>query len=166
MESVRLTKSFSFEMAHLLPSHTGLCRNIHGHSYKLSVTVRGNVKKSSGKPDDSMVMDFAFLKKLVKAEVVEHFDHALVVPVTEIELIAESVKKDYKLVVFQHPPTCERLILWIVQQLTVKFPVGIDLVSVKLQETKDSYAEWHLSDNLPSPSITEKLEFFNSEHAF
>ena len=77
MPKIRITKKFSFEMAHALYNYDGLCRNIHGHTYKLEVTLLGEAQKNAGQPKDGMVMDFGALKKLVNKKIVHVFDHAL-----------------------------------------------------------------------------------------
>ena len=62
---IRLTKEFSFEMAHALAGYDGPCREIHGHSYKLFVTVRGIPEQNPNSPKFGMVMDFGDLKRIV-----------------------------------------------------------------------------------------------------
>ena len=42
---IRLTKEFTFETGHALYGYDGLCKNVHGHSYKLAVTVIGTPKR-------------------------------------------------------------------------------------------------------------------------
>lgn len=65
-----VTRSFRFEAAHQLPWHAGACRNLHGHSYRLEVTVEGPVG------DQGLVVDFADLKAVVHREVVDRYDHS------------------------------------------------------------------------------------------
>ena len=78
MSVIRITKEFQFEMAHALLGYDGPCKNIHGHSYKLDVTVKGNVKAGTEDSDEGMVVDFGIIKKLVKELIVDEFDHSLV----------------------------------------------------------------------------------------
>lgn len=80
---LRLTKQFRFEMAHALPAYEGKCRNIHGHSYKLFVTVEGVPLQEKDAPTDGMVLDFHLLSQIVTRLVVDPFDHALVLPSTD-----------------------------------------------------------------------------------
>lgn len=65
----RVTRSFTFEAAHRLPWHPGRCRDLHGHSYRLEVTVEGPVGETG------MVLDFDDLKAVVQREVVGRYDH-------------------------------------------------------------------------------------------
>ena len=78
MSQIRITKQFSFETGHALFGYYGKCRNVHGHSYKLSVTVIGQPITEVGAVKLGMVIDFSDLKKIVKEEVVDVFDHATV----------------------------------------------------------------------------------------
>ena len=70
MEKIRITKEFKFEMAHALHGYDGLCKNIHGHSYKLWVTIRGEIRNEKGHQKDGMVMDFDVIKQIVKPEII------------------------------------------------------------------------------------------------
>ena len=78
MSKIRITKSFSFETGHALYGYDGLCKNVHGHSYKLDVTVIGTPISDSSHVKYGMVIDFKDLKKIVKGEIVDVFDHATV----------------------------------------------------------------------------------------
>jgi len=73
MTKIRVTKEFTFEMAHALWNYDGPCRNIHGHSYKLYVTVFGNTLLDNTSTKLGMVMDFSELKKIVKKYVIDYF---------------------------------------------------------------------------------------------
>lgn len=75
---VLVTKIFTFEMAHALLNYDGDCKNIHGHSYKLHVTILGKPLQNKEHPKNGMVMDFKALKTIVKAKIINPFDHALV----------------------------------------------------------------------------------------
>ena len=89
---IRITKAFKFEMAHALHGYDGLCKNIHGHSYRLWVTIRGELKHEKGHKKDGMVMDFDDIKKIIIPEIVDRYDHSLVLnansPHAEIDLAA------------------------------------------------------------------------------
>jgi 6-pyruvoyltetrahydropterin/6-carboxytetrahydropterin synthase len=85
-----VTRSFHFEAAHQLPWHSGACRNLHGHGYRLEVTVEGPLA------DQGIVLDFADLKAVVEAEVIVRFDHAYLNDLLEnptAELIAHDAWK-------------------------------------------------------------------------
>lgn len=139
---LRLTKEFGFEMAHALPAYEGKCRNIHGHSYKLFVTVEGAPLHQPGASADGMVFDFGALKALVGQYVVEPFDHALVLP--RLEGAAEEPAfggYGAKLVLVDFQPTTENLLVHFASLLQGRLPAGVRLHSLKLCETATSCAE-------------------------
>ena len=75
---IRITKKFTFETAHAIHGYDGLCKNIHGHSYKLNVTVIGTPINNPEDVKYGMIIDFSDLKKIVREEIVIPFDHATV----------------------------------------------------------------------------------------
>lgn len=143
---VRITKEFKFEMAHALYGYDGLCANIHGHSYKLWVTVKGEVKNENGHTKDGMLMDFTDLKSIVKPEIVDKYDHSLVLnansPHVDIDLSAFN-----KVYYLNYQPTSENLVLDFANFIQKQLPDGVDLLKVVLSETVSSFAEWNLEDN-------------------
>lgn len=88
---VHITKRFTFEAAHTLPYHNGLCARPHGHSYKLEVTIAGPVKSQPGVSDYGMVMDFADLAHLVRRAVIDVVDHRDLNEVTGCYTTAENL---------------------------------------------------------------------------
>jgi 6-pyruvoyltetrahydropterin/6-carboxytetrahydropterin synthase len=148
MKRIRITREFAFEMAHALMHHDGLCRHIHGHSYKLSVTVLGTPLTDTGSPKQGMVMDFGDLKQLVQEHIIERFDHALVLNETDAgnALKPEGTLFENILLV-PYQPTCEQLLLGMVQTLHQHLPNKVKLVHLLLRETPASYAEWKAEDN-------------------
>ena len=78
MAVIRLTKEFSFEAAHALEGYDGACREIHGHSYRLFVTVKGRPSECADDPKCGMVTDFGVLKRIVNEQIVSRMDHAFV----------------------------------------------------------------------------------------
>mgnify|MGYP001129623143 CR=1 FL=1 len=148
MNKIRVTKEFSFEMAHALWNYDGACRNIHGHSYRLFVTILGISETDENQVKFGMVMDFKDLKTIVKKNVVDELDHSLVVFRKAEGESLDSVRKMYeKVIVFDFQPTCENLVAHISDILIPELPEEIALHSLKLFETATSYAEWHASDN-------------------
>jgi 6-pyruvoyltetrahydropterin/6-carboxytetrahydropterin synthase len=148
MDRVRVTKEFDFEMAHALWNYDGACRNIHGHSYRLFVTLTGVPIQDPGNPKFGMVIDFKDLKKMVKGPVVDFLDHSLVVYRNAEGEILDHIRSMYEKVhVFDFQPTCENLVLYIVDTIRSNLRPGIELSTVTLYETANSYAEWHAEDN-------------------
>ena len=144
---LRLTKQFSFEMAHALPAYEGKCHNIHGHSYKLFVTVEGAPLQQQGAPTDGMVLDFHQLKEIVNRHIVEQFDHALVLPRKGQEPDDNTDSPTQlggyaaKLILVDFQPTSENLLLHFARLLNGHLPAGTRLHSIKLYETETSCAE-------------------------
>ncbi|MFC2080655.1 6-pyruvoyl tetrahydropterin synthase family protein [Bacteroidota bacterium] len=149
MAKIRVTKSFTFEMAHALWNYDGPCRNIHGHSYQLYVTIIGNTNSDLSNTKLGMVMDFSDLKKIVGESVVDVFDHSVVISSRasqpEIQRVEQMFDKFY---VVDYQPTCENLVTDMAARITPALPEGISLFSLKLAETATSYAEWFASENL------------------
>lgn len=143
---IRITKEFKFEMAHALHGYDGLCKNIHGHSYKLWVTIRGEVKELNTHKKDGMVMDFEVLKSLVKPDIIDKYDHSLVLnansPHAKIDLSAFE-----KVFFLPYQPTSENLVTDFALKIKNKLPEGIELYKVVLSETATSFAEWNCADN-------------------
>ncbi len=145
MTKIRLTKQFDFEAAHALEGYEGKCRDIHGHSYHLDVTVLGDVDSESGELDGSMVMDFKFLKSIVKKNIIEVFDHQLIL--SKKSRFVHLVSENERTMIVNYVPTCENILIDIVNRLQNKLPKGIELFHVFLRETPRSYAEWNREDN-------------------
>ncbi|MCF8224948.1 MAG: 6-carboxytetrahydropterin synthase [Bacteroidales bacterium] len=148
MTIIRVTKEFDFEMAHALWNYDGACKNIHGHSYRLYVTISGMPLNDESNVKFGMVMDFKDLKSIVKNNVINILDHSLVVYRNAAGPSLDQVKIMYEKVhVFDFQPTCENLVTYIAEILGKKMPDHVALFSVKLYETATSFAEWYASDN-------------------
>ena len=149
MAKIRLTKEFTFESAHALDGYDGLCREIHGHSYRLFVTIKGEPICEEGNPKMGMVMDFGDLKRIVNGEIVERLDHSFVLRDSEqnVELKALLGAKFNKVVLVDYQPTCENMLADFASRLQRALPVGVELHSLRLHETATSYAEWYAEDN-------------------
>jgi len=120
---MEVTKIFTFDAAHNLPNYVGPCKNMHGHTYKLEITVRGDIDFKTG-----MVVDFSNLNRVVRDEVITVLDHKLL---NEVE----------------YNPTAEHLCLWILDRLKHNFQKNKYVVSkIRLWETPTSYATWRIED--------------------
>ncbi|MCC6841288.1 MAG: 6-carboxytetrahydropterin synthase [Flavobacteriales bacterium] len=140
--TVRVTKRFHFEMAHALRCHDGLCANIHGHSYVLDVTLEGVPRSAPGHPKDGMVIDFSELKKIVNRAVVDRYDHALVLHEADRGQASSGHELFGRTLFTPWQPSCENVLLDIVERLQAALPDGKALYAVRLQETASSWAEW------------------------
>jgi 6-pyruvoyltetrahydropterin/6-carboxytetrahydropterin synthase len=149
---IRVTREFTFEMAHVLWNYDGPCRNVHGHSYRLYVTISGVPVNDINNPKNGMVIDFADLKNIVIKEIINVFDHSVTVSKDFDRAKIEMFKETFgNTVIVDFQPTCENLVEDFADRIKKRMPVGIKLHSLKLYETAKSYAEWFAEDNPPSP---------------
>ena len=150
MSKIRLTKEFSFEMAHVLEGYDGACSQLHGHSYRLFVTVIGTPNDDPTDPKYGMVMDFGLLKKIVNGAIVDRYDHALVIRATAANRdFVEALRSRFiRLEVVDYQPTCENMIARFAALLQPLLPDRVRLHSLRLHETATSFAEWFAEDNL------------------
>lgn len=149
MSSIRITKQFSFETGHALYGYDGKCRNVHGHSYRLDVTVIGKPISDNTHVKYGMVIDFSDLKKIVKDEIVSVFDHATVFNknTPHVELAKELEDRGHNILLVDYQPTSEMMVIDFANKIKNRLPENIKLHSLKLQETATSFAEWFASDN-------------------
>lgn len=112
-----LEKSFIFEAGHVLKNHDGKCSRPHGHSYMVTVKLRGNDLVSSG-PKQGMLRDFGDISTVVKPMIEEYFDH---------KWINDTLKTDF--------PTVEYIAKWIYDHLQPRIP---QLYAITVQETNSS----------------------------
>ena len=149
MSKIRITKKFTFETGHALYGYDGKCKNVHGHSYKLYVTVIGEPIKDKDNVKHGMVIDFSDLKSIVKKEVVEGFDHSIIfnqnTPHVDLAKILKG--QGHKVILVNYQPTSEGMIIDIANKIKNALPENIQLHSLKLQETDTSYSEWFAADN-------------------
>lgn len=150
MSKIRITKQFNFETGHALYGYDGKCKNVHGHSYKLFVTVIGRPFSDPKNVKCGMVIDFKDLKEIVESEIVDVFDHATVFNknTPHIELARELEKRGHNVILVDYQPTSEMMVIDFAQKIMKRLPVNIELHSLKLKETETSYAEWYASDNM------------------
>ncbi len=145
---IRVTKEFSFEMAHVLWNYDGPCKNVHGHSYRLFVTLSGSPVDNPENPKNGMVIDFGDLKSIVKKQIVNIFDHSVVlsdrIEKGKTDLFARLFGNT---VLVSYQPTCENLVADFAERISTHLPSGVRLHSLKLYETATSFAEWFASDN-------------------
>lgn len=146
---IRLTKIFTFEMAHALLGYDGLCSNIHGHSYKLQVTVIGRPRNEADHPKNGMVIDFKDVKRVVKEKIVNVYDHALLLNNRVSQEQKDILSANYEKVIFSdYQPSCELMLIDFVNKLDHQLPDGVELYSLRLYETETSYADWFASDQV------------------
>ena len=147
MNRIRVTKEFRFEAAHALKGYDGPCRNVHGHSYELSVTVIGIPVSDTRSAKLGMVMDFGDLKKIIKKQIVDPFDHALLLNSELSQEELENFGEPFTNIVFlPYQPTIENFLLDFAKRIRDLLPPDVELHSMRLRETASCYAEWFASD--------------------
>lgn len=125
MAKTSITKIFTFDSAHSLPGHNGKCANIHGHTYRLEVTVsRQDEHLVPGGSSEGMVMDFGDLKNIVNTEIIEQADHKLLNDVYDFRTTSENLARHYYKV--------------LEQKLS---PLGVEVYRIRLWESPTSYVE-------------------------
>ncbi|MAG19208.1 MAG: 6-carboxytetrahydropterin synthase QueD [Flavobacteriaceae bacterium] len=145
---VRVTKQFKFETGHAIYGYDGLCKNVHGHSFKLDVTIIGQPITDPDHVKNGMVIDFGDLKTIVNQEIVDPFDHATVLNVNSPhkEIADEMESRGHKILRVSYQPTCEMMIIDFALKLKAKLPNHLKLYSLKLRETETAFAEWYADD--------------------
>ncbi|MBS4043398.1 MAG: 6-carboxytetrahydropterin synthase [Chitinophagaceae bacterium] len=136
---ILLTKIFRFEASHAIHEYPGLCKNIHGHSYKLLVSVT-NIHPSEMDKKFGFVMDFKALKTLVNIHILDYFDHQLIVSKKYLKE-HQNLNGLENIIVWDLEPSAENMILFIQKKLETVLPSNIKLVKLKLFETADSFIE-------------------------
>ena len=113
-----ITKQYRFEAAHSLPLHDGKCKNLHGHSYLLEITVRGAIQKEG--PKTGMIIDFSDLSRIVEKEIIDQWDHQYLNEILPFTTSAENLAEE----------CYRRLIL-----------AGLSIERIRLWETSKCFAE-------------------------
>ena len=130
-----VTKTVKFDAAHVLTDHQGLCRNLHGHTYRVDVSV-------AAEADGDMVIDFKELKGILAEVICDRFDHSFIYntgSVGESEIAAVVEKHGMRTVAIPFRSTCENLAKMFYNALKTRIP---GLSSVKVWETADNVAEF------------------------
>ena len=148
MAVLRLTRIFHFDMAHALLNYHGKCKNIHGHTYKLEVTVKGTPCNDDASPKKGMLIDFSDFKKLIQEEIITVWDHALMIHKDSDPILIDALKTNYEKVIFvPFQPTTENMICELSAIIKKILPSDLQLFSLRLYETENSFAEWYDSEN-------------------
>ena len=148
MATIRLTRVFHFDMAHVLLNYPGKCKNIHGHTYKLEVTVKGIPCNNENSPKKGMLIDFSDFKNLIQNEIITVWDHALMIHQKSDPVLLSALKNNYeKIITVPFQPTTENMICELAVLIKKILPSDLQLFSLRLHETEKSFAEWHASEN-------------------
>jgi len=150
MTDIRITKEFTWCMAHMLANHKGKCRNIHGHTYKMEVEVKrfeGDVLVRPGETDHGMVLEFNDVKAIINDLIVEKLDHAFLywkdsTDPMEHEIASILRKYDRKMVEIDYRPTAEEMAISFKKEIETKIKdLGVYVSSLIVWESPTSYAK-------------------------
>jgi 6-pyruvoyltetrahydropterin/6-carboxytetrahydropterin synthase len=132
---MKIAKEFHWEMGHRLPEHFGLCKNIHGHSYKMIVQFEGELDK------DQMVIDYYDVEKIINP-IIEKLDHAFMVN-KEDKVVLEFLEKiNSKKIVVNFNSTVENICSYLLSKIRgSSLPSNIAFLKVRVYETLFDYAE-------------------------
>ena len=132
---MKIAKEFKWEMGHRLPEHFGLCKNVHGHSYRMIVEFEGDLD------EQGMIIDFYDVEKII-SPIIEKLDHAFMVNENDEDAIKFLEKLNSKKVVVDFESTVENISKYLLNEITKsKLPSNIRVIRVRVFETSDDYAE-------------------------
>ncbi len=133
---IEIAKEFHWEMGHRLPFHEGGCRNVHGHSYRMRVSVSGTLDSNG------MVVDYFDLRRILDP-VIDRIDHAFLCDRSDAVMLAFLEENNLKRVVVDFPSTAENIALWLLGQVAQELQgyENIAEIAVRLHETDNTYAE-------------------------
>ncbi|MNN09558.1 6-pyruvoyl tetrahydropterin synthase [compost metagenome] len=142
MTEAKICKIFTFDSAHQLIGHNGKCSNVHGHTYKLEVVLKGQLSSSENSSNEGFVMDFSDVKKQVKHHIIDPLDHAFIA--SGNEPVVHTLQENYsKVAVLGFRTTAENMCMYICHTLRL---IGLPVWSIKLWETPTSWAEVFASE--------------------
>jgi 6-pyruvoyltetrahydropterin/6-carboxytetrahydropterin synthase len=148
MAIIRLTRVFLFDMSHVLLNYPGKCKNIHGHTYRLEVTVKGVPCNDETSPKKGMLIDFSDFKNLIQDKIITTWDHALMIHQNSDPILLNALKNNYeKIIAVSFQPTTENMICELAAIIKKLLPSDLQLFSLRLYETEKSFAEWYASEN-------------------
>lgn len=133
---MKIAKDFYWEMGHRLYKYKGLCKNLHGHSYKMRVELEGTLNEKQ------MLMDYFDLSVIVQ-KIIEPLNHAFLCEEDD-EIVKEFLlKNNFKSVIVPFISTAENIASYLLNLLKEQLKIynNIEKITVRLYETDDIYAE-------------------------
>ena len=132
---MKIAKEFRWEMGHRLPEHFGLCKNIHGHSYKMIVEFEGELDKNQ------MIIDYYDVEKIINP-LIEKLDHSFMVNKNDKVVLEFLEKMNSKKVIVDFNSTAENICSYLLSEIKkCSLPSNISSVKVRVYETQFDYAE-------------------------
>lgn len=143
---IEVIREFEWDMGHRVTNHASLCKNPHGHRYKMKVTVGGFLDDREGVSSQGMVIDFGLLKKLVTEAIVDKFDHSFVY--WDKDMTMKKFADDnpsLRLYSLPFVPTAEMLVQYFageIKAILKKAAPELHVSAIELFETPKSSAKW------------------------
>ena len=132
---MKIAKEFRWEMGHRLPDHFGLCKNIHGHSYKMLVEFDGELN------EQGMIIDYYDVEKTINP-IIEKLDHAFMVNNDDKNVLDFLQKINSKKIIVDFQPTAENICLYMLNEIEkTSLPANVNKINVRVYETSHDYAE-------------------------
>lgn len=152
-----ITKTVTWEMGHRLMNHQGLCKNLHGHSYKADISIECPPPEDSNQ--QGMMIDMGEWKKII-TKTIEQLDHAFMVNAKDTIMVEFLKDNNFKMVVTHREPTAENIIRWVMEDIVENLPPEIYNrvkkwyqenssymidIHIRLWETSSNSVEWRQS---------------------
>ncbi len=128
-------------MAHAIHGYEGSCKNIHGHSYELHVTVAPESSDDTFLANTGFIIDFKELKRLIQDNIIRKFDHWLVLSKAFMQA-HPGLESLENVVVWDMEPSAENILLYFKKTIEAELPKQVHLSALRIYETADSYASW------------------------
>ena len=135
-----ITKTFYFDMAHMLDGHDGKCKNLHGHTYSLKVGLKGDLIQTGS--NKGMVMDYGDIKDVVTKHILSKMDHAFIFDINsefETDIANILIKNNQKVYSLKKRTTAENLSKHIYKILKQEIS---EVLFVEIGETLSSSAQY------------------------
>ncbi len=142
---IRISKVIEWDMGHRVPNHKSKCRNLHGHRYRLELTVTGELVQTNGASSEGMIIDFADLKQAMMESIHDVLDHGYMVCEQDkvmLDFFAENEDQNFRVIKVPFIPTSENIARWCYEQLEDSCPGGVRIVNCRVFETPNSWADY------------------------
>lgn len=117
---MQISRVFEFDAGHRIPNHKSECRNLHGHRYKLELTLEGPILNAEGESHEGMVLDFSDIKIIVN-KIIDQVDHSFIVAKKDEPMLEFLKTSGSKYIVLEAIPTVENIAQYFWKQLEPQF---------------------------------------------
>ncbi len=142
---IEITKIIEWDMGHRVPNHRSKCRNLHGHRYRMEMTISGKIIDKPGDSSEGMVLDFGDLKSTMMMKIHDTLDHGCMIYDQDLLLTGffeSCAHENLRVIKVPFIPTAENIAEWCFEQLCNSIPAGVKIVNIRLYETPNSWADY------------------------